>query len=35
MANFGQGVWAITGCFIVVGFVIMLVALLAGWTTTH
>jgi hypothetical protein len=33
MNSIGQGVWAITGCLIVVGFAIMLLALLAGWTT--
>jgi hypothetical protein len=30
MAQFGQGVWAITGCLIVVGLLFMVIALLAG-----
>jgi hypothetical protein len=33
MRNIASGVWAITGCLIAVGFALMLLALLAGWTT--
>jgi hypothetical protein len=32
MSQFGQGVWGITGCLIAIGFLVIVIAILAGWT---
>jgi hypothetical protein len=31
LAQFGQGVWGITGCLIVIGFLAIVIAILSGW----